>query len=146
MATNNTIPFLTVGQAWDKLQPAWPEPKAHTKDVQLLASVSYPMGQILVPHDTLARIYVPPTHANAVADARALVLVYPCTTDANGNASFGTVSNADDTKLESVPVYFTGVFFVRDLTGVVDADTLAQLGRLAQGNAFDDPLAAVELG
>jgi hypothetical protein len=145
MATNTSTPFLTVGRVWDMLQPGMPNPPAHTKDILLLASVSYPMGQVLAPHDTLAGVYVPPTHANAVAGSRLLVLPYPFTTDANGNASFGTVSNANESKLESPFAYYTGAFRVADLVGVADAATLARLGKLVQGIAYNDANAIVEL-
>jgi hypothetical protein len=134
-----------VGRVWDMLQPGMPSPPAYTKAIQLLPSVSYLMGQILAPHDTLAGIYVPPTHANAVAASRLLVLPYPFTTDANGNASFGPTSNANDTKLESVFAYYTGAFRVADLVGVADAATLARLGKLVQGIAYNDANAIVEL-
>lgn len=146
MATDTTTPYLTVAREWDTLLPAMPEPKAHTKHVRLIASVSYLLGQSLAPHDTLAGTYVPPGHANAVAASWLVLLQYPCTTDANRNASFGAVSIANDQKLESVPVFYSGCFFVRDLVGIVDGAMLARLGHLVQGKAFDDPDAIVMLG
>lgn len=146
MATDTTTPYQTVDREWDMLQPAMPEPKAFTKAIMLLASVAYPLGQVLAPHDTLDGIYVPPTHANAVAASRLLVLPYPFATDANGNATIGASSLPNDSKLESVFAYFTGCFRVADLVGVADAATLARLGKLVQGRAYNDVNAIVELG
>jgi hypothetical protein len=139
-------PFLTVPRVWDMLHPAMPRPEAYTKAIQLLPSVSYALGQIVAPHDTLPLVYVPPVHVNAVAGSRLLVLPYPFSTDANGNASIGTVSQPLESKLQSVFAYITGAFRVADLVGVADAATLARLGKLIQGIAYNDVNAIVELG
>lgn len=146
MATNTTTPFTSVAEEWPKLEPAMTQPKSYTKNVQLLPSVSYDKGQVLCPHDTLDNIYVPPGHANAVAASRLFPLQYPCTTDASGNASLGLVAYANDTKLESVPIFITGPFFLRDLIGVTSDALLARLGSLLQGKGRTDTVAIVELG
>lgn len=143
MATNTTTPFVTVAAAWPFLQPAMTNPKAHMKQIKLPASVSYPKGQVLGPVTASPGVYKAP---GAGVGNPCIVTPYQYTTDAAGLVSLGGTANANDVRFESVPGYFLGPFFLRDLTGVADQAMLDLLGKVIQGNGFGDTLTIVLLG
>lgn len=142
MATNTTTPFLTVARLWDFCHPAQPKPDAYESHVHLPPNVVYPAGQALGPV-----IAVPGRWAAPGAGVGPLrrVLRYPCATDANGLVSLGTTVRADDAKFETVPAYFSGPFFIRDLTGLTTDDLMNELGSLIQGVGRTDTAAIIVL-
>jgi hypothetical protein len=140
---NSNTAFLTLARQWDRLEPAVDPEGARTKHVKLPPSISYPAGQILGPVTATPGRYAAP--GVGVGNANHL-LEYPCTTDASGFVSLGTTSRADDTKFESVPAYYQGKFFLKDLTGIGGDDTIMnQLGKLIQGTGRADTAAIIQI-
>jgi hypothetical protein len=147
MATTGT-PFLTVGVEFDRLQPSRPFPKAEWMHGKLKPSTTYPMGQVVF-YDGVNDYWdkaVAGTLATG-AGPRQRILHYPWITDAQGHAYMGNTIVVGDSSFESVPMYVSGAFFVKDLVGIGADNELAQLGHLSQGAAWNDadPLAEVTL-
>jgi hypothetical protein len=137
---NSNTAFLTIAAQWDFLHPARPEPPGVEAHGKLPASVTYPAGQALGFHAASGTWRAPGTGVGP----RRRLLKYPCATDANGNASLGPTSLPNDTKFESVPMYITGPFFVKDITGIAADADVAELGT-TDGRAYNDAMAVVTL-
>jgi hypothetical protein len=138
---NSNTPFLTFGERWPFVKPAFPQPPALEAHGKLPPSISYPAGQALGYHAGSGTWRAPGTGVGI----RRRILKYQCTTDANGNASFGpTALGALDTAFETVPMYTTGAFFVKDLTGIAADADVAELGQ-TNGHAYNDAAAVVVL-
>jgi hypothetical protein len=142
-AVDTTTPFLTVAREWDKLEPAMNPEGARTKQVKLKPNVTYALGQIVGRVTATSGLYGKP---GAGVQGPYFPLQYPCVTDASGFAVLGPTLLANVPKFQSMPVFWKGPFFVRDLVGIVDDAMLALVGKLVQGAAFDDTTAIVDLG
>lgn len=138
---NSNTAFVVFAAQWDFLHPAFPEPNALEAHGKLPASVVYPMGQALGYHAASGTWRAP----GAGVGPRKRLLKYPCATDAAGNVSIGPTSNADDMMFETVPMYVNGPFFAKDITGIVDDASLAELG-VTNGLPYDNAQAVVTLG
>lgn len=139
---DSTNPFLQVARVWDRLEPAMNPHGARTKHVKLAASKSYPAGQLVGPVTATPGLYDKP---GAGVQGPYFLVQYPVTTDANSRASLGDTSLANDSKFETVPVYWKGSFFAKDLVGIADATILGNTGDLVQGLNKDDAAAIVAL-
>lgn len=139
---NSTTPFLTVAESWPRLEPAMNPDGARTKHVKLPPSVVYVKGQIVGPVTATPGRYAAP---GAGVTGPYLPLEYPISTDASGNCYLGTVVDAREPSFESVPVYWKGAFFIRDLTGIADDTIMNATGRLVQGTGRTDTAAILEL-
>lgn len=105
-------------------------------NVALPASISYAHGTIL------GEIAASPGtfgaynsgHTDGTQNAK-VILVYDCTTDANGNVTLtstaGQIGDEWGGTDQGAPVYFAGTFNTQDLTGL-DSNAVSQLGRLVQ--------------
>lgn len=134
MPTNTTTPFRTVVREWDKLEPALMSPEPDTIHKRLQASKTYVKGE-LIGATAVAGVWG--KLADSLANSRLLPLVYPWATDASGYANLGPTSLATDVKNESVEVYHQGAFYVRDITGLTEAN-VARVGKLVQGTMSSD--------
>lgn len=75
------------------------------------------------------------TLSNGLQVAKA-VLQYDCRTDSQGKIFFGQQKSADNGKLSrTAPAYISGVFQTKNLVGL-DANGVADLGRLIAGNSL----------
>lgn len=140
---NSNNPFMTFGERWPFLKPAFPQPNALEAHGKLAANVTIVAGQALGFHAASGTWRAP----GAGVGPRKRLAKYTVTTDANGNAFPGTAlpnPAGSDTGFETVPLYTTGPFFVKDLTGIAADADVAELGT-TNGRAYNDAAAVVVL-
>lgn len=107
-------------------------------NVRLAASKDYVAGEVLAEVTATPGTYdkYDGGGAGGLEVARAL-LEYDCQTDSNGLITLSSVASTDGgehgEKLLTAPAFVKGMFQTADLTGL-DADAVAELGRLVQGS------------
>ena len=142
-----TTPFLTVGAAWPRLEPAQNPNQARTRHVKLAPNTTFVAGEAIVPKDDGTEVYARIGTAGYGAAGKALLLEYPSVVDATGNARLGTAADIrpNSPSFDTVPAYHQGDFFVADTTGITDDATLARVGELIQGVAYNSANAMIRL-
>jgi hypothetical protein len=144
MATNTTTPFKTLAAQWPRLQPAVDPDSGDARTIhgKLPPSVSYAAGTAVGRVLAVANRWAVP---GAGVGPAIRLLEYQVTTNASGEHFYGPTANAEDSRDDSIPMWYQGKFYCKDIPNLT-AEILPQLGPLVQGVAFDDPTAIVRIG
>lgn len=135
-------PFVTVARDWDSLEPAKNPEYARTDHVVLAPSVTYAQGEVLAQKDDGTNVWHKRGTAGygTAAGSPRRLNQYPCVTNAAGRAFLGSALPSPagaETGFDSMPAWYRGYFFTKDLVGIPDADALAEVGPLDRGTLAD---------